>query len=165
MFSKSNVKLIDLDSVAQDLSQLLKGGDVVLFVADIGAGKTTLISKIAKALGVTHTVTSPTFAIVETYDCYAESALQGTVSAGTLSRTSEESIRKLIHIDTYRLTHVNELYDLGFETIFNDEALTLVEWGERIEEFIDKDHYVLTIEEVDDETRNISLKYIEVSNA
>lgn len=165
MFSKSNVKLIDLDSVAQDLSQLLKGGDVVLFVADMGSGKTTLISRIAKVLGVNETVTSPTFAIVETYDCHTESARKGTAPVNALSRTSEESIRKLIHIDTYRLTHVNELYDLGFETIFNDEALTLVEWGERIEEFIDKDHYVLTIEEVDDETRNISLKYIEVSNA
>lgn len=153
MFSKRNVTLDDLNDVAAELAGIFKGGDVVLFSADMGAGKTTLISHLAKSLGVEQTVTSPTFAIVETYDI---------PESDRRPERSEGSLRRLIHIDTYRLTHVNELYDLGLETLFDDDALTLIEWGDRIEEFVDKNHYVLSIEEVDEDTRNIELEFVEV---
>lgn len=146
MFEQNSVTLDDLDDVASSLAKMFKGGDIVLFSAEMGSGKTTLISKLAKALGVETQVTSPTFAIVESYP------LNDPVN----------SIEQLIHIDTYRLTHVNELYDLGFETIFAENALTGIEWVDRIEAFIDKGHFVVSIDEVDEDTRNISVDFIEV---
>jgi DNA polymerase len=93
------------------LGELLRAGDVVSLVGDLGAGKTVFARGVARALGVTEPVVSPSFTIVREYD-------------GRMP---------LVHVDVYRIDTVQELYDLGFEELVRDDAVTLVEWGDMID--------------------------------
>ncbi|MFN8016160.1 MAG: tRNA (adenosine(37)-N6)-threonylcarbamoyltransferase complex ATPase subunit type 1 TsaE [Acidimicrobiia bacterium] len=133
---KDNVFIDDINDIASNLSRVMKSGDIVIFKGDIGAGKTTLIKSLVKHLGCEDEVTSPTFSIVNTYGDF------------------------VVHIDTYRLESVNELYDLGFETLFDEKFITFIEWGERIQDYIDKEHFVIEIIEKDRDQRTI---YFETS--
>jgi tRNA threonylcarbamoyladenosine biosynthesis protein TsaE len=92
------------------LGALLRAGDVVVLDGDLGAGKTVLTKGIATALGVAEPVVSPTFTVVREYD--------GTPP--------------LVHVDVYRLDHLQELHDLGFDDLVGGEAVTVVEWGDRV---------------------------------
>lgn len=143
-FVKTGVKLNRVDDIALSLTSIFQGGDIVVLVGDIGTGKTTLVAELAKMYETREPATSPTFAIVSRYDL----------------RQEHNSIQSITHVDTYRLHHVNELYDLGFETIFSPTTLTLIEWGDRIEEYIDKNHFRLTIEEESDDKRSYLLEYV-----
>jgi tRNA threonylcarbamoyladenosine biosynthesis protein TsaE len=96
---------------------LLRPGDVVSLVGDLGAGKTVFARGVARALGVTEPVVSPSFTIVREYD----------------SRTP------LVHVDVYRIDTVQELHDLGFEELVRDDAVTLVEWGDMIDGMLPAD--------------------------
>jgi tRNA threonylcarbamoyladenosine biosynthesis protein TsaE len=86
---------------------LLRAGDVVVLAGDLGTGKTAFAQGVAKGLGVTEPVVSPTFTIVREYE-------------GRLPLT---------HVDVYRLDRLQELHDLGFDELL-DEGVTLVEWGD-----------------------------------
>ena len=104
--------LSDLPQVAQAVIDSLDGRSVVVFRAGMGAGKTTLISRIVALLGAEDTVTSPTFALVNQYE-------------GTQHR--------IYHFDFYRIERVEEVFDFGYEEYFYSGDLCLVEWPEKIE--------------------------------
>ncbi|MFL6242392.1 MAG: tRNA (adenosine(37)-N6)-threonylcarbamoyltransferase complex ATPase subunit type 1 TsaE [Acidimicrobiia bacterium] len=97
--------------LAGTVGELLRAGDVVALVGDLGAGKTVFARGVARALGVTEPVVSPSFTIVREYD-------------GRMP---------LVHVDVYRIDTVQELHDLGFEELVRDDAVTLVEWGDMID--------------------------------
>ena len=105
---------------------------MVVFRAPMGAGKTTLISRIVALLGAEDTVTSPTFALVNQY---------------------EGSERRIYHFDFYRIDRVEEVFDFGYEEYFYSGDLCLVEWPEKIEALIPDDAMVVSIEVGDDEER------------
>lgn len=144
-----NVKLKKVEYIALTLTGILNGGDSVVLVGEIGAGKTTLVSKLAKVMETKQAATSPTFAIVANY----------------IPSRAHRGIKIITHLDTYRLNHVNELYDLGLETIFDSDVLTLIEWGERIEEFIDTSHFRITIDDSSSKMRSYQIETVgEFSN-
>ena len=124
--------LSDLDLVAEQIISSLDGRDVVLFRGGMGAGKTTLISRIVALLGAEDTVTSPTFAIVNQY---------------------EGDSRRIYHFDFYRIDRIEEVFDFGYEEYFYSGDLCLVEWPEKIEALIPEDAMVVRIEVGDDESR------------
>jgi tRNA threonylcarbamoyladenosine biosynthesis protein TsaE len=124
--------LSDLDLVAEQIITSLDGRDVVLFRGGMGAGKTTLISRIVALLGAEDTVTSPTFAIVNQY---------------------EGDSRRIYHFDFYRIDRIEEVFDFGYEEYFYSGDLCLVEWPEKIEALIPEDAMVVRIEVGDDESR------------
>ena len=103
--------------LAGTVGELLRPGDVVALVGDLGAGKTVFARGVARALGVTEPVVSPSFTIVREYD----------------GRTP------LVHVDVYRIDTVQELHDLGFEELVRDDAVTLVEWGDMIDGLLPAD--------------------------
>ncbi len=83
----------------------------------MGAGKTTLIRAICKALGVADVVTSPSFALVNEY--------------------TDRNGKPVYHFDFYRIKRIDEVYDFGYEEYFyNPEALCLIEWPELIEQIL-----------------------------
>ena len=104
-------------ALAGTVGELLRAGDVVSLVGDLGAGKTVFARGVARALGVTEPVVSPSFTIVREYD-------------GRMP---------LVHVDVYRIDTVQELYDLGFEELVRDDAVTLVEWGDMIDGLLPAD--------------------------
>ena len=125
--------LSELDNVAEQIISSLDGRNVVLFRGGMGAGKTTLISRIVAQLGAEDTVTSPTFALVNEY---------------------EGADKMLIyHFDFYRIDKVEEVFDLGYEEYFYSGDLCLVEWPEKIEALIPDDVMTVKIEVEDDGQR------------
>lgn len=125
--------LSELDNVAEQIISSLDSRNVVLFRGGMGAGKTTLISRIVAQLGAEDTVTSPTFALVNEY---------------------EGADKMLIyHFDFYRIDKVEEVFDLGYEEYFYSGDLCLVEWPEKIEALIPDDVMTVKIEVEDDGQR------------
>jgi tRNA threonylcarbamoyladenosine biosynthesis protein TsaE len=106
-------------TVAHALTAILSPGDVVLLVGDLGAGKTAFTQSVAEALGVSEPVTSPTFAIMNTYDC----------TAG--------GIDTLAHLDAYRLgaEAIEALEQIGLYDLVDDTArsvVIIIEWGDMV---------------------------------
>ena len=98
---------------AADLARILKAGDLLLFTGEIGAGKTTFIQAVARSLGVTEAVTSPTFVLHALYE------------SGNIPFS---------HVDLYRLENSAEVEGIGFED-YLDTAVTAVEWADRCPNF------------------------------
>jgi tRNA threonylcarbamoyladenosine biosynthesis protein TsaE len=125
-------------AVGEALAPLFVARDAVALTGELGAGKTTLVQGIARGLGVTDQVVSPTFTLVREY------------RGATLD---------LAHVDVYRLERVQDVMDLGLDELGDGEALLLVEWGDAVEALLPPDH--LTIElgttPADPEERTIAL--------
>jgi tRNA threonylcarbamoyladenosine biosynthesis protein TsaE len=115
--------------LAVAVGSLLVPGDLVLLAGDLGTGKTIFAKGLARAVGVTEPVVSPTFTIVREYE--------GRVP--------------LVHVDVYRLDHLQELHDLGFEELVDDSAVTLVEWGDVVAAVLPRERLEVWIEATDDE--------------
>ena len=118
--------------MAREIIESLQGRTVVLFRGEMGAGKTTLISRIVEELGAEDNVTSPTFAIVNQYE-------------GTECR--------IYHFDFYRIERLEEAYDFGYEEYFYSGDLCLVEWPEKIEPLLPEDAMQVMIRVVDEDSR------------
>ncbi|RBO99644.1 tRNA (adenosine(37)-N6)-threonylcarbamoyltransferase complex ATPase subunit type 1 TsaE [Rossellomorea aquimaris] len=119
---------------AEKLAAHLKPGAVLTLEGDLGAGKTTFTKGLAKGLGVTKTVNSPTFTIIKEY-------------RGRLP---------LYHMDVYRLDDSFE--DLGFDEYFEGEGVTVVEWAHLIQDQLPEELLSLSIYREGDSTRRIVLK-------
>ena len=128
--------LDDLDKVAKTVIDSLDGRSVVAFVAPMGAGKTTLISRIAALLGAEDDVTSPTFAIVNQY----------------------EGERTIYHFDMYRIERVEEALDFGSEEYLSSGELCLVEWPEKIEPLLPEDTMIVRIEILSETSRRFVIQ-------
>ncbi|WP_077620345.1 tRNA (adenosine(37)-N6)-threonylcarbamoyltransferase complex ATPase subunit type 1 TsaE [Bacillus sinesaloumensis] len=120
-------------SFSYRLAQRLSPGDVITLEGDLGAGKTTFTKGLAKGLGITRTVNSPTFTIIKEYK-------------GSLP---------LYHMDVYRLEHSDE--DLGFDEYFNGEGVTVVEWAHLIKDQLPQDRLTIKIEHQGDMKRKITV--------
>jgi tRNA threonylcarbamoyladenosine biosynthesis protein TsaE len=123
-------------ALGQRLGALLRPGDVVVLDGDLGTGKTVMAKGIALALGVTDPVVSPTFTVVREYDAPTP----------------------FVHVDVYRLDHLQELHDLGFDDLVGGDAVTVVEWGERVSAVLPSDRLRVLLEPgADDDERVVSV--------
>jgi tRNA threonylcarbamoyladenosine biosynthesis protein TsaE len=111
-------------ALGRRLGALLRPGDVVVLDGELGTGKTVLAKGIAVALGITEAVVSPTFTVVREYDAPTP----------------------LVHVDVYRLDHLQELHDLGFDDLVGDEAVTVVEWGDHVSAVLPGDRLRVLLE-------------------
>lgn len=98
-------------ALAGAVAALVGAGDLLVLAGDLGAGKTAFTQGLGAALGVTDPITSPTFTLAQRYD-------------GTHLRVH--------HLDVYRLGSVDEAADLDIGELLDDEAVTVVEWGDTI---------------------------------
>ena len=105
--------VMETKQLAARLAGLVRAGDVVLLVGDLGAGKTAFAQGFAAALGVPGPVTSPTFALVRHYRTGAASP-----------------VTHLIHADVYRTGSLDEVIDLALAELVEEDAVMLVEWGD-----------------------------------
>ncbi|MFZ9520119.1 MAG: tRNA (adenosine(37)-N6)-threonylcarbamoyltransferase complex ATPase subunit type 1 TsaE [Silvanigrellaceae bacterium] len=109
--------LADIEPLVLAISQSLMPGDWLLLSGDLGAGKTTLTQKIASSLGFVQKVSSPTYAIVNVIE----------------NEQGASGIRKLCHLDLYRIKRADELLHLGLEVELNSKAICIIEWAENVE--------------------------------
>ncbi len=105
------------------LGELLRGGELLLLDGQLGVGKTTFTQGLAQGLGITATITSPTFTLLKEY-------------LGQVRRMqdTQENTKgpALYHFDLYRLDDPEEIFDLGFEDYFYDTTgVCVVEWAEK----------------------------------
>lgn len=104
---------------------------VVGLSGDLGSGKTTFSQAVGRHLGISEIMTSPTFVIQKTY------LLSPQNFSKKLAPTAISKIKKLIHIDAYRLESGRELQVLGFEKLLRDPAnLILIEWPEKVSDIL-----------------------------
>ena len=114
-------------ALAAALAGVLEPGDLVLLVGELGTGKTTFVQGLARGLGVTEPVTSPTFTLVRAY-ATAGATTAPTAAAGAGGATA--ALRTLYHADLYRLERLSDVVDLGLGEMAEDEAVAVVEWGD-----------------------------------
>lgn len=125
----------EMKHFATRLVALVQPGDLVLLNGDLGAGKTTFTQFIGEALGVKRTINSPTFNIIKSY---------------------KGKNLKLHHMDCYRLEDSDE--DLGFDEYFEDDALTVIEWNQFIEDLLPNESLTINIEVIDEMKRHITIE-------
>ncbi|MBQ0063012.1 MAG: tRNA (adenosine(37)-N6)-threonylcarbamoyltransferase complex ATPase subunit type 1 TsaE [Prevotella sp.] len=107
-----------IDVMAADFVSQMTDARVYAFYGEMGAGKTTFIKALCRALGVEDVITSPTFSIINEYT------------------TPKETI---YHFDFYRIKKLEEVYDMGYEDYFYSDALCFIEWPELVEELLPED--------------------------
>ena len=125
--------IADLDSAAREFLRAIGHRRHVAFRAGMGAGKTTFISALCKALGAEDEVSSPTFSIVNEYHA------DGATGMPTGKAAEESSPFKIYHFDFYRIETPEETLDLGLDDYFDSGALCLMEWPENVEDFLPDD--------------------------
>ncbi len=121
--------------IGQALARQLQPNDVLLLLGDMGAGKSELTRGIARGLGVTGYVTSPTFTILQVHE-------------GRLP---------LYHFDWYRLNSVEELYELSMDEYLQNGGVAVVEWPSRAAEAIPETYLEVSLEPTGDDSRQITL--------
>ena len=124
-----------LVDAAQEFIAQMGDNKIFAFYGSMGAGKTTFVKALCETMGVTDTVNSPTFAIVNEYDT--------------------PSGRPIYHFDFYRIKQLAEVYDMGYEDYFYGQGICFIEWPELIEELLPEDTVCITIEELPDGSRMI----------
>ena len=117
-------------------ASLPEGSVVVAMYGDLGAGKTAFVRGMARGLGLSCRVSSPTFTIVNEY----------------------LGDRDLIHFDMYRLSSADELFDIGWEDYIHRGAVCVVEWSENVESAFWGDEIRVFIEKTGDHSRKITIE-------
>jgi tRNA threonylcarbamoyladenosine biosynthesis protein TsaE len=103
----------DTQRAGEEFAAVLRAGDVVLLSGRLGNGKTTFTQGVARGLGVSERVTSPTFTMVRQHRC-----------------VNEAGISTLHHADVYRVESLEEVRELALGELVEESAVALVEWGE-----------------------------------
>ena len=123
-------------ALGEQLASGLRLGDTVILEGELGAGKSELARGIARGLGVTETVTSPSFTILNVY---------------------ESGRCPLYHFDWYRLESEEELYELGMDEYLGGDGIAVVEWAERCPDAVPEDCIRIRLEATGEETRRITV--------
>ncbi len=111
LLAMGTTSALQTQKVAASLAALVQAGDLLVLGGDLGAGKTAFTQGFGRALGVTTPITSPTF---------------------TLANRYEGDALTVNHLDVYRLSHIDEVRDLGLHELVDGRSVTLVEWGDAI---------------------------------
>lgn len=126
----------ETEALAESLADKIKDGTVLAMYGDLGAGKTAFVRGLARGMGLSCRVSSPTFTIVNEY----------------------EGERELIHFDMYRLSSSDELFDIGWEDYLARGAVCAVEWSENVDDAFFGDETVIRIEKLSDTDRKITIE-------
>jgi len=122
--------------LGESLAKYLEPGDFIAMFGDLGSGKTCMTKGIARGLGVTSEITSPTFTFVHEH------------KTGRLM---------LYHFDVYRINRPEELESIGYDEYFYGDGVSVCEWSELIPEYLPKDRIEIHFEKTGNEERKITI--------
>ena len=129
----------DTDRLAAALAAVLPERATIALCGTLGAGKTRLVQGLAKAIGLDPAeVTSPTFVLCQQY-------------VGT---------RRLYHLDAYRLHDADEFRELGTDELYEEPALTLIEWADKVEPALPESYLLIQIEVTGEQARIIRISAV-----
>jgi tRNA threonylcarbamoyladenosine biosynthesis protein TsaE len=135
--------LEELHDLAREVIATLlprEGATIIALKGDLGAGKTAFVKAVAKQVGITHEITSPTFVIMKSYEIPAHAFF-----------------KTLIHMDAYRIEDEDEMRVLKFGEILSDQSsLVCIEWPEKIQNLIPEGAYEIEFMLNQDGTRDIT---------
>lgn len=139
LFMEKYVSLSPLqtEQIGEALGKTLKGGEVIAFRGGLGMGKTCFTRGLARGLGCTDSVTSPTFALINEY-------LSGRLP--------------LYHFDMYRISGWEDLYSTGYFDYIEQCGVIAAEWSENIENALPEDTIYVEFSRLDDTKREITIK-------
>ena len=126
----------ETEAIGSALGKIITPGTVIAYRGDLGAGKTAFTRGLARGLGCTDIVTSPTYTIVNEY-------LGGRIP--------------LFHFDMYRLRSSDDLFDIGWEDYLDRGGVCAVEWSENVDDAMEN-AICITISKIGDETRKIEIE-------
>ena len=121
--------------LGKKIGKLLKKGDIIAMQGTLAAGKTTITKGIAQALGITETITSPTFCLISEYE-------------GTMP---------LYHMDVYRLDGTEDFINLGTDDMLYGGGVSIIEWSEKIMDELPSSTIILKITPQEDGKRLIEI--------
>ncbi len=126
----------ETEKIGAALGKILTPGTVIAYLGDLGAGKTAFTRGLARGLGATDLVTSPTYTIVNEY-------LSGRMP--------------LFHFDMYRLASSDDLWDIGWEDYLDRKGVCAVEWSENVADALEN-AITVRIDKIGDESRKITIE-------
>ena len=126
----------ETEAIGAALGKMIEPGTVIAYRGDLGAGKTAFTRGLARGLGCTEIVTSPTYTIVNEY-------LGGRIP--------------LFHFDMYRLRCSDDLFDIGWEDYLDRDGVCAVEWSENVDDAME-DAICITIEKLGEDSRRITIE-------
>jgi tRNA threonylcarbamoyladenosine biosynthesis protein TsaE len=129
-------QLSELETIAENITALCKSNAVFCFYGEMGTGKTTLIKLICERLGVTDGISSPTYPIINEYNC---------------------PDGKIYHMDLYRLKSVDEALNIGLEDYLYSGSLCFVEWPDNFESLIPDKHIKIILRKLEEHSRTIEV--------
>lgn len=129
-------------ALAAAVARLVVPGDLLVLSGDLGAGKTAFVKGFGAELEVADAITSPTFTLVREY----EGRLRRPDGIGGAVADGGERAVRIYHLDVYRLAQIEEALDLGLSELLDDDAVTLIEWGESILPALPSDYLEVRLE-------------------
>ena len=121
--------------IGEGFAKLLNPGDVVFLLGELGGGKTTFVSGVAKGLRSKGNVSSPSFTLINIYEF-----------------TKDDIKYNLVHCDLYRVSGFKDIPDIGIEEyIYDDSSIVFVEWGNFLKEKISKDYLIINFDYILDD--------------
>lgn len=127
-------------NLGEEFAQSLKSGAVIALHGNLGAGKTTFVQGLARGLGVTKNIISPTFIIMRTYEL------------------ENDSFKNFYHVDLYRIETEHDVEGLGLLELMNDpENIVVIEWPEKIGKLLPEKRIDIYFEYLGDDKREIKI--------
>ncbi|MDR1835217.1 MAG: tRNA (adenosine(37)-N6)-threonylcarbamoyltransferase complex ATPase subunit type 1 TsaE [Fusobacteriaceae bacterium] len=129
----------EINEIAEKIGSRAKPGAVIVLTGELGTGKTSFTKALAKGLGISATVKSPTFNyVLEYFD-------------GRLP---------LYHFDLYRISDPGEIYELGYEEYVRGEGVAVIEWGDLAGKELPESYILVQLDYAGEETRKFSLTFV-----
>ncbi len=123
--------------IGEEVAHILTKGDVVAFFGELGSGKTTMIKGICKGLGLLQVVKSPSFVFLRIY----------------------ENGITVYHFDFYRMKKKEELVNVGYDEFFYNHGIGLLEWADRVQEFLPESRFEIVMKNLSENEREIQISH------
>lgn len=131
----------ETQKLGEEFARSLQGGEIIALHGDLGSGKTTFTQGVAKGLGLSQPIVSPTFILMREY------------------RLDKQGLQTLYHIDLYRTENERDAKGLGIEDVFADkEGVVLVEWPEKMGNLLPEKRIDIFFEYLTETERKILIK-------